>query len=212
MSVLSTMTRTHRDKTYMWVDIPKNASTSIKEAFTANKWNECCLELNVIRENPIKNVLDEIDEIIVVLRNPINRWISATTQYFCDPENSHGTFLIDGYPQIDVGNEDVLKEIFNTIEFDMHSSPQFAYLDLLEHHINKCTYFKLDDNLTSNFNEYLHSIGCDYKIRHVDKVSIPTHKTVLYELLESNNNYRKIIETHYQRDIELMNITNFYSS
>ena len=66
---------------YAWINIPKNASSFIQKALDDNKWNDVPDDLiNSIAESPsIKK--------LVVLRDPVDRWISGFAQCWMDHDD-----------------------------------------------------------------------------------------------------------------------------
>ena len=66
---------------YAWINIPKNASSFIQKALDDNKWNDVPDDLiNSIAESPsIKK--------LVVLRDPVERWISGFAECWADHDN-----------------------------------------------------------------------------------------------------------------------------
>ena len=66
---------------YAWINIPKNASSFIQKALGDNKWNDVPDDLiNSIAESPnIKK--------LVVLRDPVERWISGFAECWADHDN-----------------------------------------------------------------------------------------------------------------------------
>ena len=66
---------------YAWINIPKNASSFVQKALDDNKWNDVPDDLiNSIAESPsIKK--------LVVLRDPVDRWISGFAQCWMDHDD-----------------------------------------------------------------------------------------------------------------------------
>jgi|TARA_R110000772_G_scaffold198836_2_gene309510 hypothetical protein len=66
---------------YAWINIPKNASSFVQKALDDNKWNDVPDDLiNSIAESPnIKK--------LVVLRDPVERWISGFAECWADHDN-----------------------------------------------------------------------------------------------------------------------------
>ena len=66
---------------YAWINIPKNASSFVQKVLDDNKWNDVPDDLiNSIAESPnIKK--------LVVLRDPVERWISGFAECWADHDN-----------------------------------------------------------------------------------------------------------------------------
>ena len=113
---------------YAYVNIPKNASSWIKEQFNGTEHNY---------------INDPIDATYVVaLRDPVSRWISGAAQAFsgCPPENPH-FFLSIGF-----------NAIFDHMVFDEHTAPQIMFLDKIDY--NQTVWFNCDSFLNENWNDW----------------------------------------------------------
>lgn len=113
---------------YVYVNIPKNASSWIKEQFNGKE------------HNYINNPIDAT--YVVALRDPVSRWISGAAQAFsgCPPDNPH-FFLSIGF-----------NAIFDHIVFDEHTAPQTMFLDKIDY--NQTVWFNCDYFLTENWNSW----------------------------------------------------------
>ena len=175
-------------KKYMYLNLPKNASSSIKLALDGS-W---CYHTIMSDSDPI---LNEVTNFIVVLRDPLDRWISATVQHF---EANRGEI-------IDPNNTLFMDFIFTKIQFEMHSVRQVDYLSLIKNFAERCVYFELNNNFTSNINSYLGSIGVNEVVTHIDNVSAPTKDTVLVKFIKAHPNYKQKIVDYYKADYDLIN-------
>ena len=66
---------------YAWINIPKNASSFIQKALGDNKWNDVPDDLinSIAESSNIKK--------LVVLRDPVERWISGFAECWADHDN-----------------------------------------------------------------------------------------------------------------------------
>ena len=65
------------DLTNIWINIPKNASSFIQKVLTDNGWKEPPKYL-------VQNLLDSSIEKTIILRDPVQRWISGFSECFME--------------------------------------------------------------------------------------------------------------------------------
>jgi hypothetical protein len=82
-----------------------------------------------------QEILTNSKQIIVILRNPVTRWVSGIIQYLYG-ELSYET----------ISNE-VSDIIFSKIEFDDHTAPQTDFLVGIDDYLSKCIFFYCDEKL-----------------------------------------------------------------
>lgn len=116
------------DKEYFYLNIPKNASTFTTNLLKDNGWTHWNLT-----NGTYKNV-------IIVLRDPIDRWVSGVSTYLCSyvlGENYGSDHFVADY------NEAVERLLFDTIVFDDHTAPQTIFINEIPN-IVKRLYITLD--------------------------------------------------------------------
>jgi len=138
--------------------IPKNASTFLAEWAQANHWRFAVL-----------NQCQEVREIIVVLRDPVSRWISGISQYInsyllspCGPDSPVYPSEDIKYDQassvqefLNYYNIVVERLFFDVIDrFDDHVYAQSGFVKPLKLP-NQVTAFLIDSNLESNIITHL---------------------------------------------------------
>ena len=97
---------------YAWINIPKNASSFIQKVLDDNSWVDVPEDLIVpIAESP--NI-----EKLVILRDPIKRWISGLAQ--CMSERDISIDLLD--------DNDFIQTIFLNPVFDDHTEYQHRFI------------------------------------------------------------------------------------
>jgi len=147
------------DCTKFIVSIPKNASSYILDWSTKNSWSSA-------------TVGDECDwhlvqEVIVFLRDPIQRWLSGISQYISGHVlNVSNAYTSETGPGLDdqfmsaeefiKGYNPIVERLLfdNLTRFDDHVWPQCEFFqDLLPHIPRK--YFYIDQNFDSNVGDYL---------------------------------------------------------
>lgn len=97
---------------YFYVPIPKNASSYTTTSLVENNWSHD----NYIHHDRLKTLTA-----IVILRDPIDRWISGINQYF-----------VFNHPDIKFLSGDLLKVIFNKVVMDDHSEKQSYFCNGLD--------------------------------------------------------------------------------
>lgn len=144
------------------VSIPKNASSSLVDLLGAHGWSTAVVGDNCNWSN--------VKEVIVVLRDPVERWISGIVQYIHTyilyvhgpnttklahetptefDYNMSADQFINQYNQV---SERLLFDVIN--RFDDHVWPQNEFFkDLLPSVARK--YFYLDQNFNSKISQYL---------------------------------------------------------
>ena len=141
------------------VNIPKNASSYLLDWSNHHGWTAA--EINNI-DYPCK-----LQELIVVLRDPVQRWISGIAQYLTGyvltvsgaydwstgPGPNDQRISADAF--IREYNQVVERLLFdNLTRFDDHVWPQCEFFqDLLPHIPRK--FFYIDENFDSNISDYL---------------------------------------------------------
>lgn len=115
--------------------IPKNASTWLKKNLVECGWREC---------------KDDSDHrsILILLRDPIDRWFSGVVQY-----------LARNFPTVHHDNIslDFIKLIFDQVELDEHTQSQFVFFNNTE--VNNTRFIWIDDNFNNNIQKWLATAG-----------------------------------------------------
>jgi hypothetical protein len=148
------------DRKKFIVNIPKNASSYILDWTRAHAWITATLDNN----------WPDVEEIIVVLRDPLNRWISGMSQYLksyilCPvgpngpvfPGMTEGTedYAMSADNFITAYNQTTERLIFdNVYRFDDHVWPQKDFVQNLRPHVPR-TYFMIDKEFDAKFGSYL---------------------------------------------------------
>lgn len=149
------------DKTQFIVNIPKNASSYILSWAQAHNWFTAVLSDD--------NWL-EINELIVVLRDPLQRWVSGLAQYLktyilCPVGPNGPVFPGMHYSKDDYGmsaddfiagyNQNTERLIFdNVYRFDDHVWPQIDFVQHLRPDLPR-KYFLINPEFNVKFGNYL---------------------------------------------------------
>lgn len=194
----------------VYVQIPKNASCWFKHHFMpANAYNY------------YTNGFDNNEHLaLVVLRDPIERWISGLGQYLIGFTPDH-KFYIDNIDW----------EVATTqVVFDEHTQPQHDFIANLSH--NNIVWFKCDNNLPINFIDFIKKYNIDVKLLDekddvtnifnitkkvqatlIKKYQAPAQQTVVDKViskLNENPKYLDRIKEFYLDDYKLYNTVPYY--
>ena len=147
------------DASQFIVNIPKNASSFILDWASKHHWHAC--EVNAHPDNYA------IREVIVVLRDPLSRWVSGMGQYLTSYVlNVTGAYSWETGPGPDdqfmssdefIANYNPVVErlLFDNLErHDDHVWPQIEFFENLLPDVPR-KYFYIDDTFNSKFGEYL---------------------------------------------------------
>jgi hypothetical protein len=179
---------------YSFVPILKNA----------HSWATVLLETNLQFKLGINHTeIFPFEKFIVILRNPVERWISGAAQY------------LSAY------DPDVCKELVsndNFIEFlcdigkigDEHTNRQ---LDVLGHiNIKQCIFFKCDSTLESTMHHFIKTISKQDSVipsEHYNTIKEGTEsKQIVYQALTEklqNQEYLDRVKKYVLPDIKLLN-------
>lgn len=188
----------------MYVNIPKNASTFTKVnnfGWTVDNYYQC---------EPTSTVL-------VVLRDPIERWLSGIAEYFnrYQPTLTDVTELLESYPASST-TKLYLDLIFNQISFDDHTEKQIRFINDLE--ISKCVFFKCDVNFPRFYSDYYkntYNLDNTFNLGtwHNVTSSYPRKqriKEIFKKIVQRNPQYRNQLVYHFRQDYELIKEVKFY--
>jgi len=178
----------------MYVNVPKNASSWTKPNLLDWKWTE---------DNYHDSQLDITA--IVVLRDPVERWLSGIAEYFT---LYHTNF--------DTWNSDVFDLVFDRICFDDHAEQQVKFLHGLD--TDRCVFFRCDQYYREDFSTYLDEQGMPnryhkYEFQHVSDSSPERKKfqEIFKNELEKSK-YLTQIKNYYEADYRLMDSVKYYGS
>lgn len=149
------------DNTKFIVNIPKNASSYILNWTVRHKWKTA-----VVTDNS----WPDLNEIVVVLRDPLSRWISGMSQYlktyilcpvgpngpvFPGMQSGAEDYSMAADDFIGLYNQSTERLIFdNVFRFDDHVWPQHDFFEHIRPNLPR-RYFLLDKNFDANFSSSL---------------------------------------------------------
>jgi len=193
------------DNTCVYLGIPKNASSFISRLLYDNKWKLFINDSNhfITRNTYIPTT--SVQECFIILRDPIDRWISGITQYL-----TSFRFETSLNQDITISQQtlDILCEI---IDVDDHTLPQHYFFDNLYPKVPK-TYFWVNEQLKDN-------ILCKYNLIDNNKNAMPVNNNgtpddsiIIRNLLKdkitshinSNNMIIQQIKDYYVQDYKII--------
>jgi hypothetical protein len=182
------------------LNIPKNASTFLTNVLHSNLWEHYILGEN----GPL------VTQAIVVLRDPVERWISGFATY------ASSWLLGEGYGSdhfVQHYNTLVERLIFDNLIFDDHTTPQSDFVDQLPV-LMHTTYFYLDQNLIKNISEYTGSeilvakVDANVSEDHYDQQQITKF---IRDRLNNRPDLIQRINEQYANDFTLLDSVQFYN-
>ncbi len=190
------------DKKYFFLGIPKNASTYLSNTLLANGWHH----------HTLGNDSEYIQQMIVVLRDPIERWISGfgtyVSSWILGPGYGSDHFVQDY-------NELSERLIFESQILDDHTTPQARFIHTALEIYNPQTvhYVKLGSNTIKHISSIS---GQDLNIMPVDRnVSEENYdqKQVIEfikDRLKKDFVLRSVVIKRFNEDYDLINNQTFY--
>ena len=151
--------------TTFYVNIPKNASSLVSGWLYESGWTSATIGSNNVNWKNINNI-------VIILRDPIERWVSGISQYI------KGCIIDTRISPKSVSVNDFLKNYNNVVEklifdqpnmFDDHVWPQYCFFENILPDVKR-TYFYINENLELNLKEKL-------TLKKVDSSSLDYHKS-----------------------------------
>ena len=172
------------DKSITFVHIPKNASSFVKGCLLGTK------------KFTHHNNLIDAKQYLIILRDPIERWISGIVQFMAVKVNQHLT----------------LHDLVDTITFDDHTELQTYFLQNVD--LNKCTFLKADKNLRTNIKTWMSINGYDINIDNIPNINQGDQiaKDRFAAMVDGNSQIKLKLAEHYAEDYELINRVKFYGT
>jgi hypothetical protein len=168
-----------------YVHVPKNASSFIKGCLIGcyGMWKH-------------SETLVPADQYLIVLRDPIERWISGIAEY------CHNS-----------GNMMTVKQALTQVTFDDHTEHQVYFIQGVD--LTKATFLRVDENLRANLEHWLKQfnyrtniqIALEYNTSAGSKRDFINQFT---EEINSNSIYRAKLEQYFADDYKLYNSVTFY--
>ena len=214
------------DLKHAWINIPKNASSFVQKVLDDNGWTMCHtddLVDGILSAHTIKK--------IVVLRDPIERWISGFAQCMSDPSHMGGA-------EFDTPHKEILELLDNhafwhTIRlnpvFDDHTEYQHRFIDAAQNVKYIYMQSRNQGNVIADPNRFYRDLteyvrwtggtsdfqhwGLDPNRQHWEQLVNPaensTDKIAIYNklraIIKENKDYYNILKNAHSQDFDLYN-------
>ena len=189
-----------------YLNIPKNASTFLKENLVKHKWR--------MLHNSARLIRRETTSTIIVLRDPISRWFTGIAQHITtnllgkDFGSSH--FL-------EQTNDLVNRILVDQVAFDDHTEQQSWFIEEFREFLVSPVYFYCDEHLNKNLDHWFASKGLDYNLQQQEYVNVSERNydnknlvDYFQQLVYNNTMYEIHLAEYYQQDYDLISSVQFY--
>jgi len=193
----------------IFVSIPKNASTWVGENYFHNRNNAKNFMYTDI-ENIVKIYRCKF---IVILRDPLDRWISGMTQMIYTEPDRHFSKINPMY--IDTFDWET---VIATVAYDNHTQKQIHFTRVVP--FENIVWLKFDDNLEENFIDLMSSYGVqliknDGNTDNAANITNNNDKKIsvmnkIVSVLNQHPEYSQKIIEYYHDDYALINSVKFY--
>lgn len=191
----------HNDLKQCYINIPKNASSFLRAVLKVSGWKHKHLGMNM-----------EIDNHIVILRDPIERWLTGIAQHITTNilgENFGSTHYIEQDTEL------CQKIIFDQVVFDDHTEQQSWFLEPFN--LDNAVFFYCNSELAKNLDLYFLNLGTNLNFQsrpyvnvskeQFDNANLVEHFT---NLVYNNKKYYDRLKSYFVRDYDLISSVNFY--
>lgn len=192
------------------LNIPKNASSYMLDWAGRHGWRAAML-----------SHYSEVTELIVILRDPLERWISGMAQYirtyilsvygpngpiFPGETVTDHDYVMSAEIFCQQYNDLVERIIFDTANrFDDHVWPQHELIPETAAHVKK-TFFRMDKNLDSQIGAHLGFTSMEGLDRNLGSADPDTAgiQVFLRQRLEIRPELKERVRRHYDKDYKLI--------
>jgi hypothetical protein len=183
-----------------YLNIPKNGSTYLSNILLSNGW----------QHHTLGDSSHLITHIIVVLRDPVERWISGFATY-CSSwilgPNYGSDHFVEDY------NDLTERIIFDNLVFDDHTTPQSEFVKFLPK-VKPITYFQLNTDTVENISRYtqqnlnISEVDANVSEDHYDQRQI---SKFIRNRLTNRPDLIERINEQYANDFNLLDSVQFYN-
>ena len=181
---------------YMYVNIPKNATSWTKPNLQDWGWECYNYHTDHLAKKPM-----------IVLRDPVDRWLSGIGEYM---------YLYHRDINVNEFNSAFFDLVFDKIAFDDHTERQVYFLEGLN--IDQAVFFKFGPEYRQQFSEFLSGLGMPnkynrYEYQHVSDNS-PERKLFkkIFTDQIQRSKYLDQIKQYFKPDYELIEKVEFYGT
>jgi hypothetical protein len=185
----------HPNSDLMYVNIPKNASSWTKPNLLDWSWEN----YNYHTDNLYHKTA------IVVLRDPVERWISGIAEYL---------YLYHRDWPNEAFTQSMLDLVFDKIAFDDHTEKQVYFVKGLD--LSRCVFFWFDDTYRERFGRFLAENDMPNKYHRYEKQHVSDLEPIRKNYKEifanaiKDSKYLYQIEQYFKQDYKLINSVTFY--
>ena len=201
------------DCTQFIVNIPKNASSYMVDWACRHKWSSA-----MVGDACSWN---KVNEMVVILRDPTQRWVSGICQYlntyilsvsgpngpiFPGDHITKNDWTMDADQFLDFYNQTTERLIFDVINrFDDHVWPQYEFFENLMPTVPR-KYFYMDTSFDHKIAEYLNFEPFDHLDRNSSRSNVNMQKLNAFfvEKLQTRPELKKRVALAYARDYEII--------
>ena len=195
------------------VSIPKNASSYMVDWAVKHKWSRAIVGDSCS--------WDQVQEMVVILRDPVQRWVSGICQYlntyilslhgpngpiFPGDTITKHDWTMDADQFLDFYNQTTERLIFDVINrFDDHVWPQYEFFNNLLPDVSR-KYFFMDDGFDQRIGKYLNFASFDHLDRNSSMANVNMQKLSAFfvEKLQQRPELKKRVALAYARDYEII--------
>lgn len=187
--------RIDKNNQFFYLNIPKNASNYLDRLFAHSDWNIANLETIDIKKT----------RCIIVLRDPVERWLSAIVQYAMSTLGEHvGHKFVENY------NAVTEKLLFDQVIFDDHTMPQYYFFDRVKYQYSTEYFYHNSDMIPHMAKRYNLKLDQEFE-GNTTKSNID--KQIMMDFLRTRINQDKnlinAIKNRYREDYRLINSVQF---
>ena len=137
---------------------------------------------------------------LCIIRDPVERWISGITEYFLVEYVKKLNISISTIMDL-LYDTNFIKMVFDGMTFDRHTQHQMYYIQNIN--LDNMIFFKLDNTLRSNLQQYFDSHGLEntFATSHVKKRPLTPIRQFFNDVLSTNDNYKKQVENWYNYEL-----------
>lgn len=179
----------------MYINIPKCASSWIKPKLIQLDFHEA----NYHQDNLYHK------HSLVVLRDPLERWLSGVCEYFS---------LYHSDLDLSEARRPFYELVLDLVTLDEHTKRQAYFITDLDP--ARTTYFYCDKNFKHNFSQYLnsHDLGNQFAqheyLHTTEQDPTKTYFRSFFKQFLNNEKYVQHIKNHYRMDYELIRSVTFW--
>jgi len=186
------------DNKIIYAGIPKNASSYVGSLLFANAWKIFLNNENTFITTSSKYNTINVQNLLVILRDPFERWVSGISQYLTSINIS------------DINS--VYNMIFDIVGFDDHTLPQYHFFNDIHSSLPR-TYFMVNDKLSNTLKQhYSLSVSppeLSYKLPNDSTQHRKKLERNIIEYLNDKPHLITHIKEYYKIDYDIINSATF---